>query len=573
MAVKAKNSKKQQQAVATAMMALNPFVVPDKILEKISTVAVSSFPNMDEAKQSITLDDLKDWANQIKMESTALLPVSSTADGSAWENLLPGCIGLKSVSQDAIKLFCMKFASQKSLNGAIKVAIGEEVFLITLKIVWSSGVASVSFPPLSVALCDVFLGDNIKAALGIFDISSAAETLKHWSVLVIKDSVRIFSVVNQREVIASRDVFKVKLVNLSFGCTAFKISNLVSQTMLCQKLVPYVIAVSCKKLLNAVTATGVKSSFTGAKSYVKAVAFVVPLAAAGINLVLDSTPKVVIPMVSDIFLVLITVVESRLVFMKSHLNELALLVKFIIEPVGSLVVLVTKLLSTPPAVDITLRKSVVGLERQVKAMIAVAFMLNRDVKSLTKKCDWISLEDVSNNNNMDNNDNKVKNFSVYNDTFDMIMQLDFWFIFLPLAGGSSPVKVFFKRHTWVNFSVVSTTSKSPKIFNNKPVNKLVFPTLTTPITTITTTASQMIMNAKNSKKQQQAVTTAMVTPNHFVVLDKILDKISTTTASSFSDKNGNNNGISPRSTTGCTDQMEMESTVPPPVFGVVNDDA
>ncbi|KAG9289231.1 hypothetical protein G9A89_022541 [Geosiphon pyriformis] len=126
--------------------------------------------------------------------------------------LLPGCIGLKSVLKDAVKLFCVKFASQESLNGATKVVISNEVFLTTLKIAQSSGVASVSFPFLLVALCNVSLdisSDNIKIALGIFGVvtsvklkpiglwqyamvhfkntSSATVVLTHWSVLVRKD--------------------------------------------------------------------------------------------------------------------------------------------------------------------------------------------------------------------------------------------------------------------------------------------------------------------------------------------------------------------------------------------------
>ncbi|KAG9293568.1 hypothetical protein G9A89_005571 [Geosiphon pyriformis] len=47
MAVKAKNSKKQQQAVTTAMITLNLFVVPDEIFSKISTAAASPLPDMD----------------------------------------------------------------------------------------------------------------------------------------------------------------------------------------------------------------------------------------------------------------------------------------------------------------------------------------------------------------------------------------------------------------------------------------------------------------------------------------------------------------------------------------------
>ncbi|KAG9299995.1 hypothetical protein G9A89_009723 [Geosiphon pyriformis] len=338
MDIKAKNSKKQQQAVTTAMVTPNSFVVPDKIFI---------------AKQSINPDDLKDWADQMEMESTVPPPVSGAADGGAWENvngrqrfsgqvasnlLLPGCIGLKSVLQDA-----------ESLNGAIKVAIGEEVLLTTLKIARSSGVAFVSSFPLSVALCNVPLGtspDDIKAALGIFgvvtsvklkpaglwqyavvyfkDIFSAAEAFKHWSVLVKKDNVRILPVVNQREVIASRDAFKAKLVDLFFGCTVFEISDLVSQFVFNSNGGPKVF----------------KSSFAGAKSYAKAVAFVVSPAAAaatGINPVLDSLPKVVVLMVPGISPVPIAVVGSRLAPMKFHLNKLALLIKFIIESVGSLV--------------------------------------------------------------------------------------------------------------------------------------------------------------------------------------------------------------------------------------------
>ncbi|KAG9303763.1 hypothetical protein G9A89_018660 [Geosiphon pyriformis] len=161
--------------------------------------------------------------------------------------LLPGCIGLKSILRDAIKLFCVEFASQKNLNGATKVAIGDEVFLTTFKIATSSDVASVSSPPLSVALCDISLGissDDIQFALGIFGVvtsvklkpaglwqyavvhfkntSFAAAIFTYWSMLFRKNSVRILSVINQNDVISSKDPFKAKLVNFFFGCIAFE---------------------------------------------------------------------------------------------------------------------------------------------------------------------------------------------------------------------------------------------------------------------------------------------------------------------------------------------------------------
>ncbi|KAG9288332.1 hypothetical protein G9A89_021363 [Geosiphon pyriformis] len=235
------------------MVTPNPFVVPDEIFSKISTAATSPIPDMDGnssdtspklgqdqplavlpdvvlfsrsspipvAKQSINPDDFKDWTDQIEMEST------------------------------------------KCLNGATKVAIGDEVFLTTLKIARSSGVASVSSSSLSIVLCDVPLGtssNDIKSALGIFgvvtsvklkpaglwqyavvnfkDIFSAAAVLSNWSVLVRKDSVRILPIANQKKIISSRDAFKAKLVNLPFGYTAFEISNLVFQVGGCTCFIP-----------------------------------------------------------------------------------------------------------------------------------------------------------------------------------------------------------------------------------------------------------------------------------------------------------------------------------------------
>ncbi|KAG9301620.1 hypothetical protein G9A89_016690 [Geosiphon pyriformis] len=444
--------------------------------------------------------------------------------------LLPGCIGLKSVSRNAVKLFCVEFASQESLNSATKVAIDDEVFLTTFKIAWSSGVISVSSPPLSIALHNVPLGiffDNIKSALGIFGVvtsvklkpaglwqyavvyfkntSFAAAVLTNWSVLVKKDSVRIFLLVNQKEIITSRDVFKAKLVNLPFGCTVFEISNLVFQV-------------------------------------------VVP------------PPPITTLLLSVALSAIDNAVNARLAFLESHLGELFLLIKSLVEPDGTLVVLVTKLLSTQSAVDVSVKESVVGLAKQNKDLAAIAMVIQKRITCLKKKCEQAYLEDVSDNDDIDDNnddidDNNVdnvedKNFSVYDNTFDvMINKLPLAAsdsFSSPLAGSSFSVKVSFKRHTRVSPSVVSTTSKSPKIFNNRPVNKLVFPAFITFTTTTTTTALQMATKAKNSKKQQQAVTTAMVTLNSFVILDEILDKISIATASPLLDMDSNSSGTSPK---------------------------
>ncbi|KAG9306095.1 hypothetical protein G9A89_015999 [Geosiphon pyriformis] len=299
-----------------------------------------------EAKQFITSDDLKDWTDQIKIELTVSLLISGAANGSAWVNVnshqkfskwvastlvlnaifkikmallsflfqfLSGCIGLKSVLQNAVKFF---------------LAISNKVFLTTFKIAWSSGVVSVSFLPLSVALYNVLLdifSNNIKAALGIFgvvtsvklkstdlwqyvvvhfkDTSSAAAAFTHWSVLVRKDSIRILLVVNQNNVISLRDAFKAKLVNLPFGYTAFEI----------------------------------------------------------------------------------------------------------IEPIGFLVVLITKLLSIPPVIDVLVKKSLAELAKQIKAVNAVTSIMQKKIMNLKKKCEQACLEKVFDNddiNNDNNDDNK-----------------------------------------------------------------------------------------------------------------------------------------------------------------------
>ncbi|KAG9303747.1 hypothetical protein G9A89_018644 [Geosiphon pyriformis] len=452
--------------------------------------------------------------------------------------LLPGCIGLKSVSQDAVKLFCVKFASQKSLNGATKVAISDEVFLTTLKIVWFSGVVSVFSPSLSVALCDVPLGtssDDIKTALGIFgvvtsvklkpadlwqyavvnfkDISSAAAALSNWSVLVRKDSVRIFPIANQKEVISSRDAFNAKLVNLPFGCTVFEISDLVSQVgghtcfiprsfefyqhqcfavvtfdsleslnvavsktstlhgchIWCQDL--SYLAVDCKKLpplLPKLPSNSIggpknfKSSFIGSKFYAKAAAFVVSSGAAAdmdlnlggspkttvmiviINLINDLTIDLIIDLIIDLVLVTLThnttipmlsavlfvpntAVESRLASLEFHFSELSVLIKFLVESVSALVALVTKLLFTPFAVNVLVKKCVDGLAKQNKNLVAIASIMQKRMIRLEKIYEQIYSENRSDVDDMIDNvnddDDEDKDFSVYNNTFNIMMHL------------------------------------------------------------------------------------------------------------------------------------------------------
>ncbi|KAG9284793.1 hypothetical protein G9A89_003716 [Geosiphon pyriformis] len=419
MATKAKNSKKQQQAVTTAVVTPNLFIVLDEIFDKISTAAASLLLNIDGNSNGSTLN--------IKQDQ----PLTVLSD----------------------MLFCVKFASQESLTGVTKVVI--------------------------VALYDVFLGtfsDDIKSALGVFgvvtsvklksiglwqyavvyfkDTSSAAAAFTYWSVLVRKDSIKILSVVNQNDVISSKNAFKAKLVNLLFGCIAFEISNLVSQVeflniavsktgILCGchiwwKTPECYHCYRCQGLdylavdykVSPLFLPKFSSNFTGGPKVFK-LSFVCCLCdffcccccQYGFGFWCPSncvTP--LLPVVSsgpDV------VVNAKLASLKFYLGELSLLIKFLVEPVGALVVLVTKLLFALPTMNVSVKENVVGLAKQNKDFAAITSMLQKKMIHLKKKCEKTCLKNVSNNDNINDNDNNddVKDFSVYNVTFNLMMNL------------------------------------------------------------------------------------------------------------------------------------------------------
>ncbi|KAG9293961.1 hypothetical protein G9A89_019299 [Geosiphon pyriformis] len=100
--------------------------------------------------------------------------------------------------------------------------------------------------------------------------------------------------------------------------------------------------------------------------------------------------------------------------------------------------------------------------------------------------------------------------------------------------GFLPVKVPLKRHTWVNLSVVSTFTKNPKVFNNKPVNKLVFPFIASISGASNISSSKkMVKKTKSSKKWRQLLASTIVIPNPFVVPNEILDEISIASSSTL----------------------------------------
>ncbi|KAG9292967.1 hypothetical protein G9A89_016329 [Geosiphon pyriformis] len=97
--------------------------------------------------------------------------------------------------------------------------------------------------------------------------------------------------------------------------------------------------------------------------------------------------------------------------------------------------------------------------------------------------------------------------------------------FLSLAG-FSPVKVPSKRHTWISLNVASTPIKSPKVFNNRPVNKLVFLFIALTSSAFSIFSSKKIVKkTKSSEKWEQSLAFAIVTSNSFVVPNEILGEI------------------------------------------------
>ncbi|KAG9294073.1 hypothetical protein G9A89_001314 [Geosiphon pyriformis] len=278
-----KSSEKWEQSLASAIVTLNPFVVPNEILDEIFIVLSSTsskmsqnqllavLPNMVsssrslpvlKAKQSLPVGSpvFENWADQIETDSSPSL-VSGTTFGGAWKTIIScqrfagwvastlvpdsvhGFLGAKSVSKDNVKLFCMKFASQQSLETAFLVELTNFVHLVILKIDKSLVISESGSSLAAVVLHNMPLGvsaADIKLALSVFGsvtcvvlksagiwqyvvvyfekLDFAVSALKHWSVLVNKDST-----------ILSCDKFKAKLVNFPPGCTAFKISDMISQ--------------------------------------------------------------------------------------------------------------------------------------------------------------------------------------------------------------------------------------------------------------------------------------------------------------------------------------------------------
>ncbi|KAG9307411.1 hypothetical protein G9A89_017240 [Geosiphon pyriformis] len=219
-----------------------------------------------EAKQSPLVESpvLKNWADQMETESSPFL-VSGATSGGAWETItshqrfaewmvstlvsnatfkiklahvktvfqsVHGFLGAKSVSKDNVKLFCIEFASQQSLEAAFLVELTSSVCLATFKIAKSLVVSESGSSLATVVLHNVLLGvsaADIKMALSVFG-KVAHVVLKSaniWQYVVVY--FKELDTATANEAILFHDRFKAKLVNLLSGCTAFEISNMISR--------------------------------------------------------------------------------------------------------------------------------------------------------------------------------------------------------------------------------------------------------------------------------------------------------------------------------------------------------
>ncbi|KAG9296002.1 hypothetical protein G9A89_011854 [Geosiphon pyriformis] len=416
MVKKTKSSKKWKQSLVSVIVTPNLFVVPNEILDEIS---VASF------------DIFAGWVASILVLG-ATFKIKLVYVKTVFQSV-HGFLGAKSMLKDNVKLFCVKFASQMSLEAAFLVELTSFVYLATLKIAKSLVISESGSLSAAVALHDVPLGmsvANIKMALSVFGsvtyvvlklvgiwqyvvvyfekLNSAVSALNHWSVLVNKDNIRILPLVNQNKIILSCDKFKAKLVNLFFRCTAFEINDMISQVGGWTCFIPHspesghcswfalVIFGSQADLNSAIVKTEMNhlaadckisppspfklpkmftSCFVDPKSYVKA--------SASLN---SSGFPPLLPFVFSLVTVNNPLVLSRLSFLKSDLTKLSVLIKFIVKPIGFLVATFEQFINNDLVSSSALSLKINEVLVHMGSFSKTVGKLGREVVSLKKEC-------------------------------------------------------------------------------------------------------------------------------------------------------------------------------------------
>ncbi|KAG9302519.1 hypothetical protein G9A89_007223 [Geosiphon pyriformis] len=380
MVKKTKSSEKWRQSLASAIVTLNPFVVSNKILDEISIVSSNTSSKMGqdqsltvlpnvvsfsrllpvlEAKQfsPVRLPVFENWIDQIETESSPSLVFGVT--------FVHGFLGIKSVLKDNVKLFCVEFASQVSLEAAFLVELTSSVHLATLKIAKSLVVSESGSFSAAVVLRDVPLG--VSAA----DIKTALSVFGSVTCVVLKPAgIWQYVVVYFKK-------FKAKLVNLSLGCTAFEISNIILQHCFqCQETDH--LAVDCKVVSPSFSKASkiFKPNFVGSLSYAKTSA--PPVMSEFPLLVAFASPVAVVN----------PVVGSRLNSLEKQISDLAALVKFIVESVGFLVVLVSRLLDDNAIKAVQVEKDLFSMKYASNNFANLMVSMSKDFACLRSEVDF-----------------------------------------------------------------------------------------------------------------------------------------------------------------------------------------
>ncbi|KAG9287413.1 hypothetical protein G9A89_023785 [Geosiphon pyriformis] len=392
---KTRSSEKWEQLLASAIVTLNPFVVSNEILDEIS-IALSGtlskigqdqplavLPNVVffgrsllvlEAKQSSSVGSsvLGNWADQMETDSSSPLVSGAIFDG-AWETInsrqrfagwvastlvsgatfriklahvkavfqsVHGFLGTKSVLKDNVKLFCVEFASQQSLEAAFLVELTSSVHLTTLKIAKSLVVSESGSSPAAVVLRDMPLGvsaADIKLALSVFG-SVACVVLK------------------------PAGIWQYMMVYFE------KLDSAVSALKHCQdwysKEMPYLVF---------------KSHFVGSALYVKTAA------PSG----LSEFPLLVALLAAS---VVDSAVGSRLDSLEKQILDLAALVKSIVELVGSLVVLVSRLLDNNAAKAVQVEKNLISMKSAANNFSNLLVGVSKDIACLRSEVDFNNMD-------------------------------------------------------------------------------------------------------------------------------------------------------------------------------------
>ncbi|KAG9284708.1 hypothetical protein G9A89_002939 [Geosiphon pyriformis] len=421
---KTKSSEKWEQLLVSAIVIPNPFVVSNEILDEISVVlsdtsskigldqpllvlpnVVSSGRSLPvlEAKQSfpVGLSVLVNWTDQIETESSFPLAVFQSVHGF---------LGAKSVSKDNVKLFCMEFTSQTSLDAVFLVELTSSVCLITLKIAKSLVVSESGSSSAAVVLCDMPLSvsaADIKTAFSVFGmvIHVVLKSAGIWQYVVVYFEKLDFAMS------ALNYWFKAKLVNFPPGCTVFEISNMISQVGGRSCFIPWSpnsghylhfalvtfgfqadldlviantghLAVDCKVALSLFPKAPkmFKPHFVGSLSYAKT--FALSVMSDFSSLVAFVSPVAVVD----------PVVRSRLDSLEKQISDLAALVKSIVEPVGFLVVLVSHFFDDNAVKTVKLEKNFLSMKYASNNFANLLVGVSKDIACFRSEVDFSGID-------------------------------------------------------------------------------------------------------------------------------------------------------------------------------------